>query len=70
MVSLDPPDSSVEGKGEDKKGKKMRRKKSSHRQNLAKQASKAHAKMCGKAMQMLYKIQNLLEKYDSAEDTD
>lgn len=70
MVSLDPPDSSVEGKGEDKKGKKMKRKKSAHRKNLAKQASKTHAKMCGKAMQILYKLQNLLEKYDSDDDTD
>lgn len=48
----------------------MKRKKSAHRKNLAKQASKAHAKMCGKAMQILYKLQNLLEKYDSDDDTD
>ena len=60
----------MEGNGEDKKGKKIKRKKSDHRGKLAKEASKAHVNMCGKAMKMLDKMQNLLEKYDSSDDTD
>ena len=43
----------------------MKRKKQDHRGKLAKQASKAHVEMCSKAMQMMDKIQNMLEKYDS-----
>ena len=68
--NLEHPNSSVEGKGEEKNGEKMKRKKLEHRGNLAKQASKAHVKMCGKAMQMMDKIQNLLERYESNDDTD
>lgn len=50
----------------------MKTKKIEHRArgNLAKQASKAHVKMCGKAMQMMDKIQIFLEKYESNDDTD
>ena len=60
----------MEGKGEDKNGEKMKIKKSEHHGNLAKQASNAHIKMCGKAMQMMDKIQSLLERYKSNDDTD
>ena len=56
LVTPNRPVASVEG-NDDKKGKKMKRKKSDHRGKLAKQASKAHEEMCSKAMQMIDKIQ-------------
>ena len=69
LVTPNRPEASVEGNDDDKKGKKMKRKKSDHRGKLAKQASKAHVEMCSKAMQTMDKMQNMLEKYDS-NDTD
>ena len=69
LVTPNRQEASVEGNDDDKKGKKMKRKKSDHRGKLAKQVSKAHVEMCSKAMQMMDKIQNMLEKYDS-NDTD
>lgn len=69
LVTPNRPEASVEGNDDDIKGTKMKRKKSDHRGKLAKQASKAHVEMCSKAMQMMDKIQNMLEKYDS-DDTD
>ena len=56
LVTPNRPVASVEG-NDDKKGKKMKRKKSDHRGKLAKQASKSHEEMCSKAMQMIDKIQ-------------
>ena len=55
----------MEGNDDDIKGTKMKRENSDHRGKLAKQASKAHVEMCSKAMQMMDKIQNMLEKHDS-----
>ncbi|KAM7451633.1 hypothetical protein ABFA07_000948 [Porites harrisoni] len=69
LVTPNRPEASVEGNDDDIKGTKMKRKKSDHRGKLAKQASKAHVEMCSKAMQMMEKMQNMLEKYDS-DDTD
>lgn len=38
---------------------------SSRKIKLEKQASKVHVEMCSKAMQMMDKMQNMREKYDS-----
>ena len=67
LVTPNHPEAVVEGNDDDKKGKKMKRKKigSSRKIKLANQASKVHVEMCSKAMQMMDKMQNMLEKYDS-----
>ena len=52
------------------KREKDKKEKTDHRGKLAKEASQAHVEMCGKAMQMIDKIQNLLGKYDTSDDTD
>ena len=65
LVTPNHPGASVEGNDDDIKGTKMKRENSDHRGKLAKQASKAHVEMCSKAMQMMDKIQNMLEKHDS-----
>lgn len=70
VVNPDSPEASVEGNRDEKESRKIRKQKSEHRGKLAKQASKAHVEMCSKAMKMMDKIQNLLEKYDSNDDTD
>lgn len=53
---------------DDAKGSKKPNKKKKRRQNHAKKASETHTKMCNKAMKMMDKISNMLEKFDSDSD--
>jgi len=59
VINPDPPST-----------KKIKKKKTTSRGKLAKQASKSHVDMCDKAMQMMDKISNLLQKYDDSDETD